>query len=263
MPFISFNFRNWRRSRILKRESISDQIWLNVLKQFKFLHGLTPEETTRLRQYVILFLHDKQISGAHGLEITEEIRVTIAVQACILILELDVAHYDDWIEIIVYPGKFILDYDYADANGVVHHAHKIVSGEAWLAGPVILSWQDAAGIDTRPSDNVVIHEFAHKLDMRHQGANGFPVLHANMSAQVWHDIFSKAYAGFCSRVNKGKKTAIDAYASESPAEFFAVFSEVFFTTPCIVKQHFPAIYTQLVLFYRQNPAKRLNINSAQ
>ena len=256
MTFLFGRFKNWRRNRILKREPISDPIWQKVLCQLKFLHGLSVKETERLRQLVILFLHDKQISGAHDLEITEEMSVTIAAQACILILELDVSHYDDWIEIIVYPGKFILDYDYADEYGVVHHAHKIVSGEAWLAGPVILSWQDAAGVDTRPSDNVVIHEFAHKLDMRHQGANGFPILHANMNAQVWHDIFSKAYAGFCARVDKGKRTAVDPYASKSPAEFFAVFSEVFFETPLVVKHHFPAIYEQLVLFYRQDPAGR-------
>ncbi len=256
ISLISWNLKNWRRNRILERESISDSIWQKVLKQFKFLHVLTHEEKIRLRQFVILFLHDKQIVGAHDMEITEEMRITIAVQACILILELDVAHYDDWVEIIVYPGKFILDYDYADEFGVVHHAHKVVSGEAWLAGPVILSWLDAAGFDSRPSDNVVIHEFAHKLDMRHQGANGFPILHANMNAQIWCDIFSKAYAGFCARVNKGKENTIDSYASKSPAEFFAVFSEVFFETPLVVKQDFPAIYEQLVLFYRQDPAGR-------
>ena len=262
MTFLFGRLENWRRNRILKRETISDAIWLKVLKQLKFLQGLTPEETTRLRQFVILFLHDKTIFGAHDLEITEEMSVTIAVQACILILELDVAHYDNWEEIIVYPGKFILDYEYADEFGVVHHAHKVASGEAWLAGPVILSWQDAARIDAKSGDNVVIHEFAHKLDMRHQGANGYPILHANMSTQVWHDIFSKAYAGFCARVNRGQKTTIDPYASKSPAEFFAVFSEVFFETPLVVKHDFPKIYEQLVLFYRQDPAERLGKTSA-
>jgi Mlc titration factor MtfA (ptsG expression regulator) len=260
MSLISWNLKNWRRNRILQRESISEPIWQKILKQLKFLHGLTPEETARLCQFVILFLHGKQIVGAHELEITEEMRVTIAVQACILILELDVAHYDDWVEIIVYPGKFILDYDYADEYGVVHHAHKIVSGEAWLSGPVILSWQDAVGIDAKPSDNVVIHEFAHKLDMRHQGANGYPILHANMNPQIWHDIFSKAYAGFCRRVNKGQETTIDPYASKSPAEFFAVFSEVFFETPLVVKHHFSSVYEQLALFYRQDPVGRLEKN---
>ncbi|MDP1559570.1 MAG: zinc-dependent peptidase [Nitrosomonas sp.] len=253
---MAWNLKNWRRNRILKREFIPEPLWQGVLKRLQFLHGLTQEETMRLRQLVILFLHDKQITGAHDLEISDEMRVMIAVQACILILELDLDCYDNWVEIIVYPGRFIRDYDYADAIGVVHHAHQIVSGEAWLAGPVILSWQDSAGVDTAPGDNVVIHEFAHKLDMLQDGANGYPFLHANMNARVWHDVFSSAYADFCLRVDLHKKTRIDSYAAQSPAEFFAVFSAVFFESPLILKHHYPLVYEQLVLFYRQDPAKR-------
>lgn len=253
---MSWCLRNWQRGRILKRESISPQLWQKVLMQLKFLHGLLPEELARLQQNVILFLHDKQISGAHDLIITEEMRVMIATQACILILELDLDYYDNWVEVIVYPGRFIIDYDYADEIGVVHHARKILIGESWLAGPVILSWQDVSGADTSPGHNVVIHEFAHKLDMLHEGANGCPILHANMSAQAWHDIFSKAYANFCKQVDLGKEVVIDPYAAESPAEFFAVLSEVFFTLPLVIKQHFPSVYEQLALFYRQDTAKR-------
>lgn len=253
---MSWRLKNWQRDRILKHEFLPPDLWHNVLTQLNFLHGLSPDEITRLQQHVILFLHNKQISGAHNLTITEEMRVMIAAQACILILELDLDYYDNWVEIIVYPGKFIIDYDYADANGIVHHTRQIVSGESWLAGPVILSWQDAAGFGAKPGDNLVIHEFAHKLDMLHEGANGCPVLHANMSAQAWHEIFSKAYANFCEQVDLGEEVGIDSYATESPAEFFAVLSEVFFTMPLVIQQHFPSVYEQLALFYRQDTAKR-------
>jgi len=253
---MSWHLKNWQRDRILKHELLPPDLWQKVLTQLKFLHGLSPDEITRLQQNVILFLHHKQISGAHDLIITEEMRVIIAVQACILILELDLDYYDNWVEIIVYPGKFIIDYDYADENGIVHHARQIVSGESWLAGPVILSWQDAAGFSVESGYNVVIHEFAHKLDMLHEGANGCPILHANMSAQAWHDIFSKTYTSFCKQVDLGEVTIIDPYAAESPAEFFAVLSEVFFTLPLVIKQHFPSVYEQLALFYRQDTAKR-------
>lgn len=253
---MAWRLKNWQRDRILKHELLPPNLWQNVLTQLKFLHGLSPNEIARLQQNVILFLHNKQISGAHDLTITEEMRVIIAVQACILILELDLNYYDNWVEIIVYPGKFIIDYDYADENGIVHHARQIVSGESWLAGPVILSWQDAAGFSVEPGYNVVIHEFAHKLDMLHEGANGCPILHANMSAQAWHEIFSKAYTNFCKQVDLGETTIIDPYAAESPAEFFAVLSEVFFTLPLVIKQHFPSVYEQLALFYRQDTAKR-------
>lgn len=253
---MTWNLKNWRRKRILKHNAISDQIWQRLLIRLKFLHRLTHEETERLRHLAILFLHDKQITATHGLIISEEMRVMIAAQACILILELDLDCYENWVEIIVYPGQFIRDYDYADEVGVVHHAHQIVSGEAWHAGPVILSWQDVAGNDAKFGDNVVIHEFAHKLDMLHEGANGCPVLHANMSAQAWHDVFSGAYADFCLQVDRHHKTMIDPYAAQSPAEFFAVLSEVFFETPLVLKHQYPSVYEQLALFYRQDPAKR-------
>jgi Mlc titration factor MtfA (ptsG expression regulator) len=121
---------------------------------------------------------------------------------------------------------------------------------------VILSWQDVTHTATRHGHNVVIHEFAHKIDMLYEGANGCPELHPNMSAYTWHKVFSNAYAKFCRQVDKRHETIIDPYAAESPAEFFAVLSEVFFELPLILRQHFPLVYEQLALFYRQDPAQR-------
>ncbi|MEK7302432.1 MAG: M90 family metallopeptidase [Pseudomonadota bacterium] len=252
---MSWSLKNWHKTRILQQEGIPDSIWQKLI-DMRCLKGLNPEELLRLRDYATLFLHDKQIYGAHELEITDEMRVTIALQACILILNLDLDYYQNWSQIIVYPGEFILDYDYADEFGIVHHVHRAASGEAWSAGPVILSWQDAAGTASHPGHNVVIHEFAHKIDMRHEGANGCPELHANMSAYTWHEVFSQAYAKFCHQVDREQETIIDPYAAESPAEFFAVLSEVFFELPLITRQHFPSVYEQLALFYRQDPAQR-------
>lgn len=252
---MSWHLNRWQRSRILQHEEVPANIWQKMINM-RCLKGMNADELRRLHELVLLFLHAKVINGAHEIEITDEMRVTIAIQACILILNLDLDYYDDWIEIIVYPGEFILDYNYADEIGVVHHAHKIVSGEAWLAGPVILSWQQVAHANHQQPHNVIIHEFAHKLDMLHEGANGCPPLHNNMSAHTWHDVFSQAYAAFCRQVKTGHDLMIDPYAAESPAEFFAVLSEVFFESPLIIKQHFTTIYEQLVLFYRQDPAKR-------
>ena len=251
-----WRLRNWQRNRILKHEFVPPDLWQKIFTQIKFLHGLSPDEITRLQQNVILFLHSKQISGAHDLTITEEMRIIIAIQACILILELDLDYYNNWVEIIVYPGRFIIGHDYTDENGIVHQASQIVSGESWLNGPVILSWQDVSDFGFESGYNVVIHEFAHKLDMLHEGANGCPILHANMSAQAWHEIFSNAYTNFCKQVDLEEAVIIDPYATESPAEFFAVLSEVFFTMPLVIKQHFPSVYEQLALFYRQDTAKR-------
>ncbi|SEQ89284.1 hypothetical protein SAMN05421690_100332 [Nitrosomonas sp. Nm51] len=254
---MAWHLNQWWRNRILEREEIPQHIWQKMI-HLRCLNGMDADELRRLQALVLLFLHAKVINGAHDLEITDEMRVTVALQACVLILNLGLDYYDDWIEIIVYPGEFILEYDYADEAGVVHHARNIVSGEAWLSGPVILSWQEMANTHAAPVvHNVFIHEFAHKLDMLHEGANGCPPLHANMSAQTWCDVFSHAYAAFCSQVEEGADTAIDIYAAESPAEFFAVLSEVFFESPAVLKQHFVAVYEQLALFYRQDPAKRV------
>lgn len=252
---MSWHLNRWRRNWILQHEEIPANIWQKMISM-RCLNGMNQAELRRLHELVLLFLHAKVINGAHEIEITDEMRVSIAIQACVLILNLDLDYYETWIEIIVYPGEFILDYNYADETGVVHHARKIASGEAWLAGPVILSWRQITHSDFQHPHNVIIHEFAHKLDMLHEGANGCPPLHANMSAHTWHDVFSHAYAAFRHHVETGADLIIDPYAAESPAEFFAVLSEVFFESPLIVKQHFATIYEQLALFYRQDPAKR-------
>ena len=247
----------WYRGRVLKNESLPDDLWQQAVARLRFLHGLTSSEVKRLRECVTLFLHAKQISGAHGLVVTGEIRVTIAAQACILILNLDLDYYDGWVEIIVYPGEFVRDYEYMDEDGVAHHAREPASGESWLGGPVIVSWEDAATVEPDEGYNVVIHEFAHKLDMLNGDANGFPPLHADMSREAWSKAFSSAYADFCTRVDADEATALDSYAAENPAEFFAVMSEAFFQTPQVVRSHYPAVYEQLALFYRQDPARRL------
>jgi MtfA peptidase len=192
------------------------------------------------------------------LVVTGEMRVTIAAQACILILNLDLDYYDGWVEVIVYPGGFVRDFKYIDEDGVAHHAREPASGESWLGGPVILSWEDAATVEPDLGYNVVIHEFAHKLDMLNGDANGFPPLHANMSREAWSEVFSEAYADFCSRVDGDEATELDSYAAENPGEFFAVMSEAFFQTPRVVRSHYPAVYEQLASFYRQDPALRSN-----
>ncbi len=252
------HLKTWYRRRVLKNEPVSEDIWQSTVTRLRFLRGLRAIDLERLRECATLFLHAKQISGAHGLVVTDEMRVLIAAQACILILNLDLDYYDGWVGIIVYPGEFIRDYEYVDDDGIVHHSSEPASGESWLGGPVILSWEDAATTEAGRGYNVVIHEFAHKLDMLNGDANGFPPLHADMSRLAWSEAFSNAYTNFCRSVDEDKDEAmeIDPYAAENPAEFFAVMSEAFFDIPFSVKARFPAVYEQLALFYRQDPAQR-------
>jgi MtfA peptidase len=250
-------FRRWRRKRILGRARLDEKVWRAVLDRYDFLRALSGEEQSRLRDWVILFLHEKSIAGAGGLAVRDEMRVCIAAQACMLILNLDLDYYRGWVEVIVYPDEFVADYEYVDEDGVAHHVAEPISGESWLAGPVILSWADAehGGGDT--GYNVVIHEFAHKLDMLNGDANGFPPLHPGMDRAEWTHIFKSAYEDFCNRLRSDGRTRIDEYAAESPAEFFAVLSEAFFEAPDAVLAEYRDVYRQLALFYRQDPDARL------
>lgn len=250
------SFKAWRRRRILRRYALPDALW-QAAAGLPFLHGLAPDELHRLRDLTTLFLHAKQMSGAGGLVLTDAMRVTIAVQACLPILNLDLDYYDGWVEIIVYPDEFVPEYEYTDEDGLVHHMRAPMSGEAWLGGPVILSWHDAGRGYEVDGYNVVIHEFAHKLDMLNGDANGFPPLHAGMSRQAWSSAFGAAYENFCARVDAGEDTAIDPYAAETPGEFFAVLSEAFFEMPRLVQREYPEVYVQLSQFYRQDPAARI------
>ena len=157
----------------------------------------------------------------------------------------------------MYPDEFVAEYDYVDEAGVSHHVEEPMSGESWDRGPVILSWADAEEAGRGQSYNVVIHEFAHKLDMLNGGPNGFPPLHADMQRASWADAWSAAYADFCRKLDQGYELDIDDYAAESPAEFFAVMSEAFFESPASVRATYPDVYEQLTRFYRQDPAARL------
>jgi hypothetical protein len=200
-------------------------------------------------------------------------RIEIAAQACILILELGPEWYDGWSDVIVYPSQFAPQREIVDEAGVVHLSNDPMAGEAWLGGPVILSYEDVAltaDEEMRVAGyNVVIHEFAHKLDMRNGDPNGFPPLHAGMSASAWKDAFTAGYQDFCRAVEAADalpehrmqqaldELPIDPYAAESAGEFFAVASEAFFETPELLAPAYPAVYEQLRLFYRQDPRSRL------
>lgn len=251
-----FGLRNWRRRRILARATVDQALWDRVVTRFSFAMRLDAGEQARLRDLAILFLHEKQISAAGGLELDLEKRLGIAIQACIVILNLGIEHYDGWVEIIVYPEEFLPRGEFRNEHGLIETDDLAYAGQAWHNGPVILSWADVENAGDADGVNVVIHEFAHKLDMLNGDANGFPPLHAGMNREAWSKAFSAAYEDLQRRVRAGQRTEIDPYATESPAEFFAVISEAFFEIPDLVRTVYPDVYGQLARFYRQDPASR-------
>ena len=196
-------FKSWRRGRILQQATLDPALWRSTIGRYPFTRVLSADELARLRELVILFLHEKGIHGAAGMTVRDEARVAIAVQACMLILNLGPEYYRGWVEIIVYPDEFVAEYEYVDEAGVAHRVEKPMTGESWERGPVILSWADAQEGGRGSAYNVVIHEFAHKLDMLNGQANGFPPLHAGMSRSRWSGAFAGAYQDFCGKVDSG------------------------------------------------------------
>lgn len=228
------------------------------MREADVFRGLTSVERARLRKLSTLFLHRKAFSGAQGLELTTDMLLAVAAQACLLILNLELDYYDGWVEVILYPGPFKVSRD-AYEDGVVSDAGGHLDGESWQRGPVVLSWATAVSELTRPRSghNVVVHEFAHKLDSLDGSANGIPPLHSNMLREQWTQVFTDAFEALRSQLEHHRPHGIDAYAATSPEEFFAVCSERFFTSPATLHHHFPAVYGQLAWFYRQDPKARV------
>lgn len=252
-------FRRVRAARRLRKARIPESRWHDVVNQLPMVQLLNRAERHRLRELASLFLQAKSFSGAQGLEICDEMRTLIATQACVLILSLDLSYFDGWYEVILYPDPFVVRREVVDGAGLVHSDQQVLGGEAWGRGPVVLSWEDA-----RPGahphgacSNVVLHEFAHKLDMLNGAANGMPPLHRQMQRQTWTQVFEQAYAELQRSLELHGHSLIDPYAVTNPAEFFAVVSETFFTCPQRLMQFDPALYEQLRQFYRQDPLQRI------
>jgi len=252
-------FRRWRKQWMLRRYRISFRLWERVVEDALVPYRLDHHELHRLRELASQFLRDKVINGAGGLEVDAYMRSVIAAEACLLILNLGLEFYAGWQEIIVYPDSFVVAREGLDDAGVVHKGHTVLGGESWGKGPVILAWEDSRpGVHLHgPGSNVILHEFAHKLDMLNGAANGMPPLHADMDRSAWTRIFTRVDTELRLQISHHQVTHIDAYGAESPAEFFAVVSEEFFEQPAELHTWYPELYQQLSLFYRQDPLKRL------
>lgn len=246
-----------------KIAALPDALWQTTVDGLPFLAALTDEEQGRLRALTEAFLAEKEFTTAGGLELTDEMSISIAAQGCLPILNLGLDYYRGWVGIVVYPDEFVIPRSIQDEFGVVHEYDDIASGEAWDGGPLLISWRDAQMAGS--GYNVVIHEFAHKLDMRNGEADGMPPLPASMARKEWETSLLAAYDDFCKRVDdaeaQGEETRLepplDPYAAESPGEFFAVMSEAFFETPGILYAAYPALYEQFTRFYRQHPRRNL------
>lgn len=252
-------WRRQREARTLERRAIPDALWALTLARFPFIARRNADDLQRLRELTTLFLADKEFAGMQGLEVDDGMAVAIAAQACLPILRLGLPAYEGFKGIVVHPDIVVARREVMDDDGIVHEYDEELSGEAMEGGPVMLSWRDVAeaGDSAAWGYNVVVHEFAHVLDMRDGVADGVPLLPDRAARAHWLSVLEPEWQAFCERVDAGEETLVDPYGAEAIDEFFAVASELFFVDAPAMRREHPALYDLLARYYRQDPAADL------
>jgi Mlc titration factor MtfA (ptsG expression regulator) len=251
------SLRQGRDARALRRRAIAEPLWRHCITALPFVASRPADELQRLRRLASLFLDSKEFSGAQGFEVSDEIALAVAVQACLPILELGLAQYDGFVGIVMHGDAVVARREVTDEHGVVHAYDEELAGEAMEGGPLMLSWADVLPqAEASPTPyNVVIHEFAHVLDMRDGQADGVPLLVSAAARRAWLDVLMPEYDRLRERVVCGHDTLLDPYAAEAPDEFFAVASEAFFVAPVALNDEHPALFALLASYYRQDPSR--------
>jgi hypothetical protein len=245
-----------RRKRVRARPFPA--AWRAILERRVPYVGRMPRELRReLEDHVKVFIAEKQFTGCAGMDIDDEVRVTIAAQACLLLLNGRGGYYPNLAQVLVYPGAFLVERVRAEPSGVLQEQRQVLSGESWARGQVVLSWEDVLEGAAVPDDgrNVVIHEFAHQLDQLKGYANGAPWLGRRDRYPRWSRVMLEAFAGLQRDAAVGQPSFLNAYGATHPAEFFAVVSEVFFEQPAALAALHPALYGELSSLYRVDPAR--------
>ncbi len=253
-----------RRKKTLDRPFPPE--WVEIVRQnVPYFHKLDGRDREQLQDHIKIFLAEKRFEGCGGLAITDEIRVTIAAQACILTLSRPDDHYPQMKSIFVYPSEYFSTQRHLGPGGVVVEEEVTMLGESWYRGPVVLSWDNVlhGAADGRDGRNVVLHEFAHQLDSEHGRVDGAPQLDCRSMYVAWARVLGEEYVELLDKTERNRKTLMNQYGATSPAEFFAVITECFFEKPTHLLRKHPELYEQLQSFYHQDPAERLSGKSSQ
>jgi hypothetical protein len=260
-----FRFFKERRRKDVRARPFPEN-WRQILaKNVPFYLRLPREDRGQLEGDVQVFLEEKRFEGCGGLEITDEIRVTIAAQACILLLHRDTDDYPDLEIILVYPSTYVDKRPRVAEGGIVVEDGSARLGESWERGVVVLAWDSVlrGAADLRDGHNVVLHEFAHQLDQEDGAADGAPVLERRNMYGAWARVLGREYEALVRADATGKRAVLDHYGATNPAEFFAVITEAFFERPHALRARHPELYEQLQSFYRQDPAAFSRRNDAE
>jgi Mlc titration factor MtfA (ptsG expression regulator) len=244
-----------------KRQKLRDEatpaewpVWID--NNFAMWKHIPEDDRREILSHINVFLNEKSFEGCNGLEITDEIKVTIAAQACLFLLHRKHDYYPSLHSILVYPEPFLTATEEVDEAGVVTEVVKDQAGQTWERGSLVLAWDEVieGGRDLEDGFNVVLHEFAHQLDLENGEIDGVPRLEGKGQYKRWIDIFSNAYETFCNDIDRGKATFLDPYGDEHPSEFFAVAVESFFEEPRDFQRAHPDLYDVMKDYFSQDPA---------
>lgn len=247
-------WRDYQRKKITMKPF--NKHWRKIIhKRIPAFKKMPTDVQLQLKNHIQVFLAEKEFIGCNGVVIDDEVRVTVAAQACLLLLNRKTNYYAKLHSILIYPREFIKEQTNRSANGVEYKQRIALKGESWGFGKVVLSWEDIIFGAEQPCDgqNVVIHEFAHQLDQENGRANGAPILTATQNYATWSSTFEKEFKQLQHQANTHKPSLFDYYGATNPAEFFAVTSEVFFEQPLRFKHEHGALYQQLSRFYHVDP----------
>ena len=253
---VIFLLRSAKKSRRKKLRSLPiTSEWKTILENNIPIYRILPNDLKQqLHGHIQVFVHKKSFEGCGGLAVTEEMKVTIAAQACILLLNRKPTYYPKLFSILIYPAAFIAR-NVPNQDGLIQD-EAVHLGESWHSGAVIVSWDEAlhGTHDPRDGYNVVLHEFAHQLDQEDGIADGTPILEERSRYLSWARVLSEEFQHLQEKAYHGGSTLLDHYGATNPAEFFAVATETFFEKPLHLKRRHPALYEELKGYYRVDPA---------
>lgn len=246
--------RAWRRARV--RRQPFPLAWREVLRRRMPGFAKLPADVQwQLKKHAQVLIAEKPFIGCAGLVVTDEMRVLVAMQAALLLLGRRGGGFAGLRQVLIYPGAFVVARQTPAGGGVVHDSRRVLAGESWQQGQVLLSWDDvlAGAADPHDGRNVVIHEFAHQLDQQTGASNGAPIGLARADAARWARVLGREFAQLQQHLAHGEPTLLDAYAATDAAEFFAVASEHFFEQPEALAESHAELYAVLARYYRADP----------
>jgi Mlc titration factor MtfA (ptsG expression regulator) len=254
--FVIFGFLKQRRRRWLQAQPFPKEWLVTIRRNVLFFHRLSASDQAELLGHTQVFLAEKRFEGCDGLEITDEVRVTIAAQACLLLLHRKTDYFPRLLTILVYPSTYLAE-DRRHVHGHVWQEGKMARlGETgrWLDA-IVLAWDAVKSGAADPSDgkNVVLHEFAHQLDYENYAEDGAPALATRDQRLSWQEVMRGEFASLRAADETGIPTLLDTYGATNPAEFFAVSTEAFFERPRALRARHPKLYAELRSYFHQDP----------